>query len=384
MSRASKSARVATLAALTVVIGAIVIAYPLVARGELWSHVQWQQKWWLLALVLVPFVYWRGTFGEDRRTPRVRMGTLAPLSSAPVGLRVWLRDLPGVMRAAALAMIIASMAQPVSILASNAREDEGIDIVVVLDMSYSMAAVMDNLPPELRSYIRTDARGIRPTRLDAAKAVIRNFVSQRETDRIGVVVFAKDAYVLSPPTLDYRLLDRLVSGMELQNIDGRATAIGDAIGVGAARLRKSDAESKTIILLTDGDNKGGKLAPDYAAQLAKRIGALVYTIQIGDGSKAEVLEGMGLLGPVYRTVDYPVNPELLRKLAETTGGTAYVASDAEALQKSFHDVLDKLEKSRFEAATAHVEELYRYLLLPGVLLLALEALLRALFLRRFP
>ena len=209
-------------------------------------------------------------------------------------------------------------------------------------------------------------------------------MSKRDTDRIGVVVFAKDAYVLSPPTLDYRLLDRLVSGMELEAIDGRSTAIGDAVGVGAARLRRSDAESKAIILLTDGDNKGGKLAPDYAAELAKKVGALVYTIQIGDGSKAEVLEGMGLLGPVYRTVDYPVNPKLLRKLAETTGGSAYVASDAEALQESFHDVLNKLEKSRFEAATAHVEELYRYLLLPGVLLLALEALLRALWLRRFP
>jgi Ca-activated chloride channel homolog len=376
--------RLVVLFVLTVLVGALALAYPLLTRGLLWDHAHWQQKWWLLALLLVPFVFWRGTLGEDRRTPRVRMGSLLPLMSAPVGLRVWLRDLPGVMRAAALAMIVASMAQPVSILAGHSREDEGIDIVVVLDMSYSMAAVMDNLPSELRTFVRTDTRGIRPTRLDAAKAVIRSFVSKRDTDRIGVVVFAKDAYVLSPPTLDYRLLDRLVSGMELQAIDGRATAIGDAIGVGAARLRRSDAESKAIILLTDGDNKGGKIAPDYAAQLAKRVGALVYTIQIGDGSRAEVLEGMGLLGPVYRTVDYPVNPALLKKLAETTGGSAYVASDAEALQRSFHDVLDKLEKSHFEAATAHVEDLYRYLLLPGVLLLALEALLRALWLRRFP
>ena len=384
MSGSRRTSRLAVLAVLTILVGAAALAYPVLSRSGIWSNAQWQQKWWLLALLLVPLVFWRGTLGEDRRSPRVRMGTLMPLVSAPVGLRVWLRDLPGVLRAAALAMIFASMAQPVSIGANRSREDEGIDIVVVLDLSYSMAAMMDNLPPELRSYVRTDARGIRPTRLDAAKAVIRNFVSNRDTDRIGVVVFAKDAYVLSPPTLDYRLLDQLVSGMELEAIDGRSTAIGDAVGVGAARLRRSDAESKAIILLTDGDNKGGKIAPDYAAELAKRVGALVYTIQIGDGSKAEVLEGMGLLGPVYRTVDYPVNPKLLRKLAETTGGSAYVASDAEALQKSFHDVLNKLEKSHFEAATAHVEELYRYLLLPGVLLLAIEALLRALWLRRFP
>lgn len=384
MSGGRRASRLAMLAVLTVLVSAAAVAYPVLSRGGLWRTAQWQQIWWLLALLLVPLVLWRGTLGEDRRTPRVRMGTVMPLTSAPVGLRVWLRDLPGVMRAAALAMIIASMAQPVHIFANQTREDEGIDIVVVLDMSYSMDAVMDNLPRDLSRFSQPHPDGRLPTRLDAAKAVIRHFVSQRDTDRIGVVVFAKEAYVLSPPTLDYRLLDRLVSGMELQAIDGQSTAIGDAIGVASARLRRSEAESKAIILLTDGDNKGGKLAPDYAAQLAKRVGALVYTIQIGDGPKARVYAGRGLTGPMYKDHDYPVNPKLLRKLAETTGGSAYVASDAEALQKSFHDVLDKLEKSRFEAATAHVEELYRYLLLPGVLLLALEALLRALWLRRFP
>ena len=215
--------------------------------------------------------------------------------------------------------------------------------------------------------------------------MIRDFISRRKTDRIGVVVFGKSAYVLSPPTLDYHLLDLLVSKMELNLIDAAGTAIGDAVGVAVARLRRSHAESKAVILLTDGDNKGGQISPEYSAHLATVVGAKLYTIQIGEGEAAEVLKGYDLFGqPQYATVPYPTNPELLKSLASQTGGEMYVASDAAALQASFHDVLNQLEKTRFEASTASFEDLYRFLLLPGVILLALDALLRSLWFRRFP
>jgi Ca-activated chloride channel family protein len=365
---------------------ALALAYPGLSRGGELLYADFQHPWLLLLLLAVPLLFYRSTLGEDRRLPRARLGTLLPLRIGPSGLRVWLRDLPGVLRSVALIFGVLALARPVNTLRPDIQDEEGIDIVLVLDLSGSMQAAMDNLPPDLEGFVPKRAPGIRPTRLDAARAVIRDFVSQRKTDRIGVVVFGAEAYVLSPPTLDYHLLDGLVGRMELDLIDGSGTAIGDALGVAAARLRRSTARSKAVVLLTDGDNKGGKLAPEYAAHLINTVGARLYTVQIGQGEEAQVLDRRrDLFGqPRYVTVPFPVNPKLLKDLAEKTGGSMYVATDATALRAGFHDVLNKLEKTKFEASVATYEELYRFLLLPAVLLLALDALLRALLLRRFP
>lgn len=370
-----------TLAAL-----ALGLAYPALARGQELLYADFQNRWCLLGLLLVPALFYRSTLGEDRRLPRVRLGTLLPLRVGPSGPRVWLRDLPGVLRSVALIFGILALARPVNTLRPDVQDEEGIDIILVLDLSGSMRAALDNLPPDLETYVPRRPPGIRPTRLDAARAVIRDFIAQRKTDRIGVVVFGADAYVLSPPTLDYHLLDGLVARMDLDLIDGNGTAIGDALGVAAARLRRSTARSKAVVLLTDGDNKGGKLAPDYAAHLINTVGGRLYTVQIGQGEMAQVLDPQrDLFGqPRYVTMPFPVNPKLLKDLAEKTGGSMYVASDATALRAGFHDVLNKLEKTKFESSVATYEELFRFLLLPAVLLLALDAVLRALFLRRFP
>ncbi len=293
--------------------------------------------------------------------------------------------MPGALRAVALAFLVTAMARPVSSLQPDTTEEEGIDVILVLDLSGSMEAVCRNLPPDIAQLAPPKQRGLLPTRLDAAKAVIRDFISRRKTDRIGVVVFGKAAYVLSPPTLDYQLLDTLVSHMELNLIDGSATAIGDALGVAVARLRRSHASSKAIVLLTDGDNNAGRISPEYATHLASVVGAKVYTVQIGSGETSEALDGFDLFGqPHYVTKSYPTNPALLKKIATQTGGRAYIATDARALQASLHDVLNQLEKTKFESAIATFEDLYRYLLLPGVLMIALEALLRTFVLRRFP
>jgi Ca-activated chloride channel family protein len=151
-------------------------------------------------------------------------------------------------------------------------------------------------------------------------------------------------------------------------------------------MRRSDARSKAIVLLTDGDSNAGAISPEYAAHLAKdKVGAKIYTIQIGNGDDVDVQDGVDLFGqPHYVRAHFPVNPALLRKLASDTGGEAYVATDAQALTASMHDVLDKLEKTRFEASTSSFEDLFPLLLLPGVLLVGLDALLRAWILRRFP
>lgn len=373
--------RALLLALATVLTLALALAYPIVSRGEEWLGANWQNRWFLLGLVLVPFVFIRGTYGQDPRTPRLRLGTISPLLRGPRGFRAWARDLPGVVRAVALGMLILAMARPVSTIRPDSTTESGIDIILVLDLSGSMRAIFDNhsgIGPALNA-------GQRPTRLDTAKEVIRDFISRRKTDRIGVVVFGRAAYVLSPPTLDYHLLDHLVAKMSLDVIDGSGTAIGDAIGVASARLRRSDALSKAIVLLTDGDSNAGSISPEYASSLAQTVGAKIYTIQIGDGADVDVQSGYDLFGqPQYVKSHFPVNPELLRKLAADTGGEAYVTTDPEALTASMHDVLDKLEKTRFEAIAASYEDLFPLVLLPGVLLVGLDALLRALVLRRFP
>jgi Ca-activated chloride channel family protein len=377
--------RVLLLLAWLGVVTLAALAYPVLARGHALLAARWEAKWVLLALALVPVVFWRGTFGEDARVPRLRLGTIAALRTGPAGWRVWLRDLPGVLRSVAFGLLVLAMARPVDTLRPQSNEEEGIDMVVVLDLSGSMQAVMENLPANLRRYVTMQPGQVVLTRLDAAKAVIRDFIARRQSDRIGVVVFGSEAYVLSPPTLDYHLLDTLVSRMRLKLIDGNATAIGDAVGVAVARLRRSTASSKAVVLLTDGDNNAGKISPEYAADLANSVHARLFTIQIGDGEMAKVQTGVDLFGqPTFAMHPYPANPKLLKKLASTTGGGAYVATDARALEASFHDVLNKLEKTQFEASTATYEELFPYWLLPGVLLVALDALVRSLLLRRFP
>ncbi len=360
-------------------------AYPFAELGQEWVDVRWERPLWLWGLLIVPPVLWWSTYGQDARTARLRVGSVKALTSGPKGIRARLIDLPGVMRAVALSLCILALARPVSVMGPTISEEEGIDLVVALDLSGSMRAVMENLPPELEPYLSENPETPVPTRLDAAKAVLRDFISRRKSDRIGVVVFGRKPYVVSPPTLDYQLLDTLVSRMQLDLIDPNGTAIGDALGVAVARLRKSDAKSRAIVLLTDGDNKGGEISPEYAAHLATVIGAQVFPIQIGEGETAKVYRGTDLFGqPHFEKVAFPTNPKLLEKIAELTGGTAYVAQDATSLRASLHAVLDELEKTQFEAAQASYRDLFRYLLIPGVLLIFFEALFGALWLRRFP
>lgn len=385
MAKRFDTPRLLLLVGLLVVSLILGAAYPLLEYGGHWLEVTWQEPRWLFGLLLLPFVLYRSTYGNDRRAARLRVGTVQGFSDGPRGLRARLGDLPGILRTVGIGFCILALGRPVSLLRASVSEETGIDLVVTLDLSGSMEAVMENLPDDLERYVQSRGQGIPPTRLDAAKAVLRDFISRRKSDRIGAVVFGRNAYVVSPPTLDYQLLDTLVAQMELKLIDPRGTAIGDALGVSVARLRNSDAKSKAIVLLTDGDNQHGTVAPEYAAHLANKMGVKIFPIQIGEGELAKVFAGFTLFGqPRFEQVPYPTNPELMKKLADLTGGSMYVAKDARNLQASFHDVLDKLEKTEFEAAQASYEDLFRYLLFPGVLLIFLQALVSATWLRRFP
>ncbi|HZU82742.1 MAG TPA: VWA domain-containing protein [Polyangiaceae bacterium] len=402
-------ARAALVALGTIAATAGALVAPALARGDSWRSATWA-VWpgplgdhpstadtlaWLLragwsvalgtALLAVPYVVWRMTLGADARVPRLGVPTIAPLVLGPRGWRTPLRDVPGMLRGAAVVLAVLALGRPQSVLRGERQEEKGIDIVIVLDLSGSMNAVMDARVDDLVPGVGTRGARRRPTRLDVAKDVLVDFVGRRKTDRIGVVVFAKQAFVLSPPTLDYGLITQLVSRIELGVIDDSKTAIGDAVGTAVARMRRSDARSKAVVLLTDGDSNEGVIAPEYSAHLAQKEGVRVYTVQIGNGDDVDVQTGVDLFGqPVYQRRRFPVNPDLLRKMARDTDGEAFIATDKSGLEKSMHAILDRLEKTRFEAQAATMEDLFPFLLVPAAVLVALEAIVRLALVRRFP
>lgn len=384
MSRAS---RIAWVFVSWLFVTALALVTPVALRGKAWLSVVWEHPWLgLLALAIPPVVY-MATVGQDRRMPTLHLPTVAPLVTGPRGRRARFRDVPGVLRGAALVLGVIALMRPQNVLRGENAEESGIDMVVVLDLSGSMRALMDqgDGPPNVPNTTPDHAPSKRQTRLETAKDVILELVSRRKTDRIGVVVFGRSAFILSPPTLDKTLLAGLVSKMELELIDGNGTAIGDAVGTAVARLRRSTARSKAIILLTDGDSNAGSVAPEYASHLAQTQGVKVYTVQIGDGDEVDVQDGVDLFGqPHFVRTHFPVNPELLRKIAKDTGGESYVATDKKSLSGSMHTILDTLEKTRFESQVATMEDLFPLVLLPAVVLLLLEAITRVWLVRRFP
>jgi Ca-activated chloride channel family protein len=398
--------RSAAVAAATIGVLALALVWPAMARGDSWRSAHWA-VWpgvlgqsastadtlaWLArvgwcailaaGLGAVPYVVWRMTLGADARVPRLGIPTIAPMTVGPRGARTALRDVPGILRGAALVLAVLALARPQSAQREETEEEKGIDIVLVLDLSGSMTAVMD-APGRPTADVRPTHP--RPTRLDVAKDVLIDFVRRRKTDRIGVVVFAKEAFVLSPPTLDYDLITALVSRIELGVIDQSKTAIGDAVGTAVARMRRSDARSKAVVLLTDGDSNEGVISPEYSAHLAKKEGVKVYTVQIGNGDDVDVFKGVDLFGqPVYQRQHFPVNPALLQSISHETGGESFIATDKSGLEKSMHSILDHLEKTKFESRVESLEDLFPFLLLPTVVLVAFEAIVRLGLVRRFP
>jgi Ca-activated chloride channel family protein len=240
-------------------------------------------------------------------------------------------------------------------------EIEGIDIVIALDVSGSMQD--------------TD---LQPNRLDAAKMVIQDFVRRRPSDRIGLVVFGREAYTHVPLTLDHGTLLRMLAELRLGIIDGNGTAIGNGIGVALNRLRHSDARSKVIIVLTDGENNSGNISPEQAARFAQTMKVKVYTILAGNNDPEAGGEepGMGQR--------HPVNPKLLEQIASMTGGTPYLATDTRALAERFQKILEDLEKSRLHDRGVLYAELYRRFLFVAFALLVVETALRLTRLRRLP
>ena len=270
---------------------------------------------------------------------RHRMGALlfsrvGEVRRTAPGLWARLHALPAVLRLLGLSLVVVALLGPQS-TAPDRVDVEGIDIVICLDMSNSM-----------------EEGDLVPDRLTAAKNTIQDFIKRRQTgrvgrgDRIGLVVFGREAYTYSPLTFDYDALRGLVHDLYIGFVDGRGTAIGNALGVALNRLRHSDAKSKVIILLTDGDNNSGNISPPQAARFARTLGVKVYTVLMGQNDDGDPF---GRRSALLRR--YPVNPKLLEEIAAVTGGSPYLATDTQALETRFHQILEELERSKLKDAS---------------------------------
>jgi Ca-activated chloride channel family protein len=286
------------------------------------------------------------------------------------------------LRLLALAALIAALARPQIGRMNDDTEAEGIDIVVTLDLSGSMRALDLSTSDDV------------VTRLDAAKRVVDDFIDKRDFDRIGLVAFAANAYVVSPLTLNHDWLKRNLKRLELGEIDGGGTAIGTALGASVNRLRDHEARSRIVILLTDGENNAGEVSPIAAAEVAKTFGVKVYTIATGKKGRVPIPEtdrnGRVVRdsdgAPVYRGRSDISNYDEaeLTEIAELTDGRFFSATKDGDLER-IYDEINELETTKIELRSyATFTELFVWPAALGLLLLALEQVLRNTRYRRLP
>jgi len=328
------------------------------------------RPWALLLLAAVPLAL-AALLLERRRAARLRHPRAAVLARTGRGLLGRLGFLPQALVLAALALAAIALARPQTReRRPEATSVEGIDIVVALDLSTSMRAA--DFAPQ--------------NRLHVAKEVLKEFVARRPTDRIGLVVFARDAYTQSPLTLDTGILRALLDQLRFGVIED-GTAIGNALATAVNRLRESSTKSKAIVLVTDGDNNAGQVSPLEAAEMARSLGIRVFPILVGKGGLVPYPVGEDLFGQtIFERRQFPVNPDLLREIARVTGGTYANATDRETLEHGLQAVLDRMEKTRlFEAGGAsRTTELFAEWLGPAFWLAALGLLLGTTRWRAFP
>ena len=264
----------------------------------------------------------------------------------PVSL---LRFIPDVLISLILTLIIISIARPQKTNEKVEQWTEGIDIMLVIDISESM-----------------HIEDFKPNRLEAAKETALKFIQGRFQDRIGIVIFSGDAYSLSPLTLDYDLLKAHIGELDFDMIENRGTAIGSALAVGTNRMRDSDSKSKVLILLSDGDNTAGNIDPITAAELARSFNIRIYTIAIG--KEGRVPFGKDFFGRT-RYVENTLDETNLRKIAELGDGEFYRVSDNEALENVFA-LIDQYEKAEIkETRFKDTQDYYMVYLTWAILLL---------------
>ena len=319
---------------------------------------------WLLTLLvpMIGYYVWRTLQGGAA----IRISSVAGVVRAPKTVRYYLRHLPFALRAAAFALLVVALARPQDVEQNVRTNTEGIDIMLAIDVSGSMLA-----------------RDFKPDRITAAKEVAGSFIADRYGDRIGLVAFAGEAFTQSPLTTDQSTLQTLLARIRSGLIED-GTAIGNGLATAINRLRESEAKSKVIILLTDGVNNRGEIAPLTAAEIAKAQGIRVYTIGVGTEGMAPypAIDMFGNITFVNQKVE--IDEKTLTAISDMTGGKYFRATDKAKL-KAIYDEINQLEKSKVEV-TEHISyhELYLAWALAALGLLLAEFLLSNLVLKRIP
>lgn len=322
------------------------------------------QLLWLL-LVLVPLTGYY-IFRARQGGATLQVSSVGGLGRAGHGVKYTLRHLPFVLRCAAIALVILALARPQSSTSNETSTTEGIDIVLSLDISGSMLA-----------------RDFKPDRITAAKEITRDFIAGRTNDRIGLVVFAGESFTQSPLTTDKATLITLLSRLHSGMIED-GTAIGNGLATAVNRLRESTAASKVIVLLTDGVNNSGQVAPLTAAEIAAAFGIRVYTVGVGTEGMAPYpfYDRFGRI--TYQPAPVEIDEEVLTRISEMTGGRYFRATDNNKLQGIYQEI-DALEKTKIEtdSRTEWFEKFMPYAL-AALVLVVIELLLRYFYLRRIP
>ena len=318
---------------------------------------------WLLvipALMLVHYVY----IELSGRRPHLRVPDIKFWKAGGRSVLGVIRHLPFLLRTIALVMIIIAIARPRSSTKMDKIDTEGIDIVLAMDVSTSMLA-----------------RDFTPDRISAAKDIAIEFISQRPSDRMGIVVFAGESYTQCPLTTDRATLINLMKEIETGLIED-GTAIGNGLATAVARMQNSDAKSRVVILLTDGENNSGEITPQTAADIAKTYGIRVYTIGVGANGTAPY-PVMTPWGVQMQNVEVEIDENLLKNIAETTGGRYFRATDNTKLSEIYSEI-NKMEKARTTIDSFPIyKELFTGFALIALACLLLEVLI-SFILRRLP
>ncbi|MBC8204758.1 VWA domain-containing protein [bacterium] len=318
----------------------------------------------LLLIPLIILLYLR--YRRRNKKLQFPFPAFQPLEKIGVNRTSKLSYIPWILRVCALLLLIIVLARPQSMTSEREVSTEGIDIVLALDISTSMLA--EDFQPQ--------------NRLGAAKVVAKEFIDGRISDRIGLVVFAGQSFTQCPLTLDYTMVKNFIDRIEAGMIED-GTAIGMALATSVNRLRESKAESKIIILLTDGQNNRGEIDPLTAAQLAAPMEVKIYTIGVGTEGLAPfpVRTARGIR---YQNIKVNIDEDLLKQIADITGGAYFRATDENKLREIYGKI-DKMTKSQIKVKEYRsYTEMFLPYLITALILLTLEIILHGTRLRRIP
>lgn len=333
----------------------------------MWENIFFENPEWFWLLLVLPFVGAWHFIKRNKENPVVHISSTKGFANNK-SILPKLRPVLYVLRLLSLALFIVAMARPRTVdVTSQIKGTEGIDIVIAADISTSMLA-----------------QDFKPNRLEALKEVAIEFVDRRKTDRIGVVIYAGESYTKTPLTSDKALVKSALEDINFTDAIDGGTAIGMGIATSVNRLKESIAESKVIILLTDGVNNSGFIDPEIATELAMEYKIKIYSIGIGTKGKAMSPVAMLPNGQFqYRPVEVEIDEELLTRISDQTGGKYYRATNQEKLSQIYEEI-DALEKTEIEEEKFYdYQEKFKPLVILGLGLLLFEFILRNTLFRSF-